>query len=396
MSAARTTLIFASLGHALFHIIVALFITLVLVLEPLWERPYDELIGLWTAGALALGLGAPIAGWLGDRFGEIGVMLAFFAGIGAAAIGCGLAEGPGGLAIWLTVMGLFGAIYHPVGTAWVVKNVARRGRSIAIVGISGSVGAAVASTVAGGLADLAGWRVAFIVPGVLALVAGAGLALCWTLGLVADRKGDAAPEPEPARLDVRRAFAVLVVTMSLTSLAYHAFSTMLPKWVERELWHGAEAGLTAVGAVVTLVYLLGATAQFVGGHYADRGLAKPIYAASFALKLAALLAASMATGWPILIAAIVVVFVFDIAAPVENVLIARYTSSRRRGLAYGLRHGIAIVVAPLGVQLVALLFDPATGFSGLLQLLAALVAVMLLAALLLPGERRAGAASAAA
>lgn len=387
MHVARLTLIFASLGHALFHVIVALFITLVLVLEPLWGRPYDELIGLWTLGALMLGLGAPIAGWLGDRFGESRVMLAFFFGIGTAAIGCGLAEGPGGLAGWLTVMGLFGAIYHPVGTAWVVRHVKRRGQSIAIVGIAGSIGAALASTVAGGLADLAGWRVAFIVPGALALLAGTGLAACLALGLVADRVGDAAPEPEPHRLDVRRAFAVLVVTMSLTSLAYHAFSTMLPKWVERELWQGAPAGLTAVGAVVTLIYLLGATAQLIGGHYADRGLAKPVYAASFAFKLAALLAASMVGGWPMLVAAVVVVFVFDIAAPVENVLIARYTPSHRRGLAYGLRHGIAIVAAPLGVQLVALLFDPAMGFSRLLQVLAAIVAVVLVAALLLPGER---------
>jgi FSR family fosmidomycin resistance protein-like MFS transporter len=394
MNAARLTLVFAGLGHALFHIIVALFITLVLVLAPLWGRPYEELIGLWTLGALMLGLGAPVAGWVGDRFGEIRVMLIFFAGIGVASIGCGLADGAGELTLWLTVMGLFGAIYHPVGTAWVVKNVARRGQSIALVGIAGSIGAAIASTVAGGLADLASWRVAFILPGVLALLAGAALALCWLLGLVADRASDAAPEPEPARLDVRRAFAVLIVTMSLTSLAYHAFSTMLPKWVERELWAGAPASLTAVGAVVTLIYLLGATAQFIGGHYADRGMAKTVYAASFALKLAALVAASMVGGWPMLIAAVVVVFVFDIAAPVENVLIARYTASHRRGLAYGLRHGIAIVVAPLGVQLVALLFDPMTGFSRLLLVLAALVAVMLFAALLLPAERRAGVATA--
>jgi len=393
MTTPRLTLIFASLGHALFHLIIALFITLVLVLEPIWGRSYDALIALWTGGALMLGLGAPVAGWLSDRFGEVSLMLTFFLGLGAAAIGCGLAAGPGGLAFWLTVMGLFGAIYHPVGTAWVVKHAARRGRAIAIVGISGGIGGALASTVAGLLADLAGWRTAFIVPGALALAVGVALAVCWRLGLVVDRTGDAAPEPEPARGDVRRAFAVLVVTMSLTSLAYHAFSTMLPKWVARELWPGADGNLTSIGALVSLIYLLGATAQFVGGHYADRGLAKPIYAASFAFKLAALLVAAAVGGWPILLAAVVVVFVFDIAAPVENVLIARYTSSRRRGLAYGLRHGIAIVAAPLGVQLVALLFDPATGFTRLLHMLALIVAVVLLAALMLPGERRAAAAA---
>jgi MFS transporter, FSR family, fosmidomycin resistance protein len=389
-ASARPTLVFASLGHALFHIIAALFLTLVLVLEPIWQRPYDELIALWTAGALLLGLGAPLAGWLGDRFGEALVMLVYFLGIGAASIVCGLAGGTAGMATGLTLIGLFGAIYHPVGTAWVVKHAAQRGRAIAIVGISGSVGAALASIVAGGIADLAGWRMAFIVPGVLALGIGGVLALYLALGRVIDRQTDAAPTAEPDRRDMRRAFAVLVVTMTLTSLAYTAFATMLPKWIAREVvW--LDNGLTAVGAMVTLVYLAGATAQLLGGYYADRGMAKPVYAASFALKLVALIAATAFTGWPIIIAAIVVVFVFDIAAPVENVLIARYAPTRRRGLAYGVRHGIAIVAGPLGVQLVAWTFDAQTGFDRLLYALAGIVAVVLAAALLLPGERRAAA-----
>ncbi len=102
--------------------------------------------------------------------------------------------------------------------------------------------------------------------------------------------------------------------------------------------------------------------------------------------------AAATTGWPVVAAAVVVSFVFDLSAPVENVLIARFTSSRRRGLAYGLRNGIAIVAGPLGVQLVAWLFDETTGFDALLLVLAALVLVILAAALLLPAEREAVAA----
>jgi MFS family permease len=383
---------FASLAHALFHIIAALFMTLVLVLEPLWQRPYDELIALWTGGALLLGLGAPIAGWLGDRIGETVVMLVFFFGIGAASIVCGLSDGPAGMTVGLTLIGLFGAIYHPVGTAWVVKHAAHRGRAIAVVGISGSIGVALASTIAGGIADLGGWRMAFILPGTLALGGGVALALLRLRGRANDRDSDAAPAAEPDRRDIKRAFLVLVVTMTLTSLMYTAFGTMLPKWMAREI-PALGSSLTAVGLVVTLIYLVGASAQWLGGHYADRGLAKLIYAGSFALKLAALLAATTIAGWPVVLAAIVVVWVFDIAAPVENVLIARYVPTRRRGLAYGVRHGIAIVAGPLGVQLVALLFDARRGFDHLLYALAAIAALMVFAALLLPGERRVPAAA---
>ncbi|WP_282604819.1 hypothetical protein [Pelagibius sp. Alg239-R121] len=52
-SAAGSVLVFASLGHALFHGLVALFLTLVLVLEAIWQGPSDELLGPWTRGAFA-------------------------------------------------------------------------------------------------------------------------------------------------------------------------------------------------------------------------------------------------------------------------------------------------------------------------------------------------------
>ena len=384
----RLVMVFACFGHAWFHVLVALFLTLVLVLEPVWQRPYDELIGLWTAGALLLGLAAPLAGWLSDRWGEARMMAVFFLGIGAATILCGLSDGPPLLMAGLGLIGLFGAIYHPVGTAWVVKHAAKRGRSIAVLGICGSIGAAAASLIAASLADLFDWRAAFILPGGLAVAAGAALAWALVTNRVVERQTDVLCEPEPSRRDVRQAFTVLAVTMSLTTVVYYAVTTMLPKWLERQVGADLGSGLLGIGALVTLVYLLGATAQFVGGHFADKGAAKRVYVASYGLKLAALLLALAVSGWPVVAAAVVIVFVFDIAAPVENVLIARFTSSRRRGLAYGIRNGIAIAAGPLGVQLVSWMFDEATGFDPLLVVLAGFVLVILLAASFLPGDRR--------
>src|SRR5262249_8747412 len=155
-------------------------------------------------------------------------------------------------------------------------------------------------------------------------------------------------------------------TSTLTSVIYYAFSTILPKWMEREVGMALGDGLLGIGALVTAIYLIGSVAQFFGGHMADRGLAKPLYVASFALQCASLVVALLSGGWPVVLAASVVVIVFDIAAPVENVLVARYAPKGRRGLAYGIRSGIAIVAAPLGVQLVALLIEPSGGVGRLL------------------------------
>ena len=380
-------LIFACLGHVCFHVLVGLFLTLVLVIEPIWQRPYEALIGLWTLGALLLGLAAPLAGWLSDRWGEARLMVVYFFGIGAATVFCGLSQGPQCLALALSLIGLFGAIYHPVGTAWIINHAAQRGRSIAVLGICGSLGAAAASLVAALLSAFIGWRMAFVLPGLLSVLIGALLAAALISGRIAERHTDAVAAPAPSRTDRRRALPVLVVTMSLTSIVYHAFTTMLPKWIERELGEQLGAGLLGVGATVTLVYLLGATAQLVGGHLADKGMAKGVYVASYGLKLVAVLTALSVSGVPVVAAAAVILFVFDLAAPVESVLIARFTSSSRRGLAYGLRNGIAVAAGPLGVQLVSWLFDAASGFDHLLLALAGLVMAILLAACLLPADK---------
>lgn len=386
----RLVIGFTGLSHALFHIVAGLYLTLVLVLEREWQMSYSRLIELWTMGALLLGLGAPIAGWLSDRFGEARLMISFLIGMGSAGVLCGLAQSPAMLQVSLALMGLFGAVYHPVGTAWVVKNVAQRGRSIAIVGICGSTGIALASLAAGGLADLASWRAAFIVPSALMILLGTALLATYLAGKIVDRDADFSAAAEPARTDVRRVLWVLVVTMTLTSIAYHAFSALLPKWIEREI--GSQlggSGLTRIGALVTVIYLAGTVGQWICGRLADRGLLWQTYAAAFALKLAAILAAANVGGWKIVPAALVVVFVFDSVSLVENVLIARYTPSARRGFAYGVRNGIGIVAGPLGVQLVAHLFDPTLGFTRLFHVLAVITVVLLAAALFLPAERRA-------
>ncbi len=383
----RLVLMFAAAGHCLFHILVALFLTIVLALESEWNQPYDALIPLWTLGALLLGLAAPAAGWLSDRIGAGKMMVVYFLGIGVSTMLCGFVEDPTGLMAGLALVGLFGAIYHPVGTAWVVRNARARGKAIATVGIFGGVGTAFAALIAGGLMDLIDWRAAFIVPGLVTVALGLLLFALLRSGTIVERAEDLTPQPEPQRGDVRRAFLVLVTTMSLTTVLYYAFTTLLPKWLEGALGAQLGEGFLGLGLTITAVYLLGSCSQFLGGHLSDRGFAKQAYVWSYVLKLAALMAAYAAGGWLVLPVAVIVVFAFDIGAPVENVLIARFTPSHRRGLAYGVRNGLAIVAAPLGVELVALLFDPVTGFDTLFLVLAGFVVVVLLAATALPADR---------
>lgn len=382
-------LAFVALGHALHHIVTALFMTVVLVLTPLWQRPYDELIALWTFGALLLGLGAPLSGWLADRYGARALMVIFYVGLGLASVAAGLSRDPLEMELALAAMGLFGSIYHPVGTAWIVANAHQQGRAIALVGFCGGVGVAAASLVAGGLTDLAGWRSAFIVPGLVMVAVGAVLAIGIVRGAVPERALDIAGAATSGRGSMRSAVVVLMVAMCLHAVAWHAYTTMLPKWLGREVAGLLGPSLASLGLLVGLVYLAGTLSQFVGGHLADRGYLKEVYVASFALKLGALALAMTSAGPAVVPMAILVAFMFDLGSPVENILIARFAPSGRRGLAYGLRHGVAIVAAPLGVQLVAWAYSEEAGFRTLFLALLAITAAILLVALALPPSSRA-------
>lgn len=390
---ARLVVLFASAGHFLHHVLTGLFLTLAVLLERAWERPYAEIIALWTLGAMLIGLGAPAAGWLADRFGHARMMAVFYLGAGLSAVAAGMVTGPSGMAAALAAIGLFGAIYHPVGMAWVsmVAPIGIRGRIMGWLGIAGSFGVALAAVIAGGLAALAGWRAAMILPGIVTMGGGLLLVMAIAAGRVAAAPAHAAQAAAagPGAPDQRAPFgvlAVLAVTFSLGSVVYAAFSTALPKWLSDTL--ALEAGEAArLGLIVGATLLVGSVGQLVGGRLADRLPFKWLYVGTFALKLVPLALAGVLGGPAAVLAAAVIGFTFDMSAPVENLLLARYSSGRRRGLAFGMKFAMGFAAAPLGVNLVAWAYADGAGGSGaLFAILAGLTAAMLAAALLLPRE----------
>jgi FSR family fosmidomycin resistance protein-like MFS transporter len=392
-ASSRLAIAFSCIGHFLHHVLTGLFLTLVIVLERVWERPFDELIGLWAMGAFLIGAGAPLAGWLADRFGHDRMMASFFLGAGAATIAAGLTAGPGTMTLALCGLGLFGAIYHPVGLAWVTQAapLATRGRVMGLVGIAGSLGVAAAALVAGGLAALFGWRVALMLPGAVTLATGMVLAILIALGRfsavghVTTATGHRAPPddvatPERTPLVV---MAVLFVTLACGSILFNAFSTAAPKWLSEAL---GTTDMARIGALVGLVFLFGSIAHLIGGWLADRVPLKPLYVASFAVKLPLLLVAGLVGGWQAVAVAAAFTMVMDIGVPAENLLLARYSSGRRRGLAFGIKYAMGFIAAPLGVGMVAALHGVADlGFLAMFLVLAGLTLAMLLAALALPG-----------
>ena len=383
----RLVVVFACIGHATMHILTGLYLTVVIGLGEVWTMPYDELIRLWTLGSLMVGLGAPLAGWLGDRWSPSKIMVVFFLVTGGGAMAAGLVDGPAGMVVALAALGIGASIYHPVAFAWIVRHSVKRGRTMGIVGICGSLGVAVAATIAASLTDWFDWRAAFLVPGVVSILAGVALGAAIALGIVVDRDVDRVPHPAPERADLKRAFIVLTVTMVCGGLIFNAMQTALPKWFDEEMTGLTGGAMLGVGGLVTLVYTIGAFSQVVGGHLADRLPLKTVYIGGLMLQVPLLVLMAGLAELPLLLAATVAIFVGGGLLPAENLLLARYTPGHRRGLVFGLKFILAFGVAPIAVELVAYGYRLVGGFAVLPWIFGAIGLVAVIAASTLPRGR---------
>src|SRR5215469_1438974 len=384
---AGLALAFSSVGHFFAHLLMLLYPTVLLVLEGHWGMSYGELLSLSLGGFVLFGLGALPAGWLGDRWSAEGMMVVFFVGTGGAAIATGLTDGPAALAVGLGVIGLFGSIYHPVGTAWLVRNARNRGRALGVNGIAGSIGLAAGAFVAGALAQAIGWRAAFIIPGALCAVTGAILLCCVRGGSIVAAAFDRRPEPDASRDDVVRTFIVLSFTMLADGTIAQAIPVALPKAFAAGLTGLTDGGTLDAGGFVTLVFLVSATAQLTGGWLADRFPMKAVYVVAWAAQVPLFILAAQARNLPLLGAIMAATYLGVLSIPAENALLARYTPPRWRATAFGAKFLLALGVSTIGVKLVAVIYDGAGGFAPLWLTLAGCAGFVAVAGLFLPGRR---------
>ena len=386
---ARLSLGFSCVGHTYSHLVAPIFFVVALTLEDEWGLTHGETVALIIVSNVLYGAAAPLAGWLGDRWSSVGMMVFFFLGTGAGMVLTGLADSAVAVAVGLAVTGLFASIYHPVGIAWLIRNAVNRGAALGISGFFGGAGPALAALLAGALTDWISWRAAFLVPGGAMLATGVVFFALVYRRLVVESKADRRVQAPVSREDTVRAFVVLSITMICSGLIYQATLAGLPKLFSERLGTAAGEGILGVGALVALVFMVGGTMQIVAGYLADRFPLRAVYVLCFALQVPTLLLAGHLGGTLLVVVSVAMVSANWSSQPAENSLVATYAPSRWRGLIYGLKFVIAFAFCGFfGVKLEGVIYDMTGGFTWLFSVLAAISAVAVAAGLLLPPERQ--------
>jgi len=385
----RLVLIFSSTGHFFFHYLVAMYFTIVLSLANDWHQPFHDLIELWTPAFILIGLAALPAGRLADIWSSAGMLVVMFIGMGLACAASGLAQNAWQLLVLMGGIGLFAAIYHPVGISWLVRGSAEHtGKKLAINGIFGGLGAAAAGGITGLLLEYSGWRAAFMVPGVVCLLVGMAMLWCvWSgrlneVGSDGDRQG----EKKQQKGGALGAFLILLIPMFTIGLIYNTTQALMPKLFEERLADLLDGNMAKIGAMVSAVYVVGAVMQLFGGWLADRFPLKTVYLWCWIFQIPLLLLIASSDN-KLLFALVVGLVVFNTAAlPAENMLLSRFAPQRHHGLAFGIKFVLAFGAGPIGVELIALVREATGSFDLLIYGLGVSAAVTSIAVMLVPRE----------
>ena len=119
------------------------------------------MIALGTASFIAFGVFSLPAGWLADRWSRRNMMALFYFGCGVSLLAAAFSPTLIVLAGALFLLGMFAAIYHPVGMAMLIEASKARGRTLAFNGVCGNLGVALAAGITAFIASYFTWRAAF-------------------------------------------------------------------------------------------------------------------------------------------------------------------------------------------------------------------------------------------
>ncbi len=383
--------LFLNAGHFLDHFFLLIFATVAaLSLAGEWSMEYAELIPYATPGFVAFGVGAIPAGWIADRWSREGMLGVFFVGIGITSVMAGFVTTPLQLGIVLTLLGCMAAIYHPVGLAMVVHGRKRAGMALAVNGVYGNLGVAFAALATGFLIDLAGWEMAFIIPGILSVAVGiAYLAFVAASGAEAiyphsatEKDGDGSAGAGTERV-VARVLGVVMVTTAIGGLIFQSTTFALPKVFEEAL-SSVTSSASAIGGWAFIVLAVAGCAQIVVGYLVDR-MSVPLLFGIICAGQGLLFVVMAGVGGyaAVAVSCLFMLLVFG-QIPINDVIIGKVVKAGWRSRAFALRSFVTFTVMATAIPMIAWLHG-GWGFPALFAVLAAVSAVSCVAIAALRG-----------
>ncbi len=346
MNTEDRTIIAISASHGIMHAYLVLLPAMIPILG-------GELGDIATVGMLA-SLVSLFYGWLSlpvgfiaDRYSKKMLIMGSMILCGGASLIIGLSPSIPIAAIGLIILGIGASLYHPCGYAHMaLVSDESRGRYMGYQGLGGDMGMAVSYLTSSLLGARFGWRVTFIIWGIIGFVMAAiDFVVAEDIETSVPKDGHAGPVETLRKMFNTADRRTLIITLGivvLSGMLWTGVSSFIMAFIEEQ------KGISFViaGGLSTLKYTVGAFAQILGGELSDKLGRKRLLMfgyAGFALSLLGFVLSP--SSLPVLVLIVVVLgFTFFITQSPMNALLGDLAQKDTVGVTYGvnftLKYGI--------------------------------------------------------
>ncbi len=327
-----------------------------------------------TAFLIGMGLSSVPSGLAGDRYGTERVLVVCFGLMALGAVSCGLAESYTGFVMAQALLGVAAGLFHPAGLGLLSLSVEsdKLGEAMGRFGVMGSVGMI---TVPFLMNSPLGWRAGFY-----GLAVAAAVMVVVSLGLIskgvlcdhrlrpASSSAQGVPEAEaPTTSGLTVALVLLLGAMSVNAFLGAGWETIFPETIK-------DVGLVVINnqAIASGILVVGGIGQYVGGILAKDAMAASRYAVILVLQCLVLLGTATAIDRSAMPFMLLGSFAFfnTMTMPIENRILAGYTSTRRRSTAFAMKFLVALLIAAPAPFIAAGLYNGAADSQAVYRFLA--------------------------
>ncbi|MEK9760932.1 MAG: MFS transporter [Candidatus Puniceispirillum sp.] len=376
--------IYLNISHFLDHFIMLIFAKAAYDAGRYFSLSYDQMIVYGAAGFVLFGGVAPLAAQLAERYSRSLLMVIFHFGIGIAAILAGLAQTIWQLTTAIAVIGIFAAIYHPVGIPMLIKSNRRIGFRLGINGVFGNMGVAAAPLVTGLLLTVGDWRWCFILPGLFCL----GYGMAFTRAL----KTESTPSTEKRQAAAesfapnwQRALAAMALTTVAGGFIFGAMTFVVPRYFEISMTN-LSTSVAVTGLLASVVYAVASFSQMAVGWLIDRHSPKLVLLAMALGQVLFIYLASQFSDLALFFAMLLAMsFVFG-QIPITDTILSRYVPDVWRGRVMSVKFMLNLTVGASVLPVCGVILQAGYAMTSLFAMMSAIAVLVALAALVLPQQ----------
>ena len=374
--------IWLNISHFLDHFIMLVFAKAAYDAGRYFGMSYEEIIVYGVAGFVLFGGMAPVAAQLADRYSRSLMMVVYHFGIGIAAVLAGLAQSVWQLGAAIGLIGVFAAIYHPVGIAMLIKSNRSIGFRLGINGVFGNMGVAAAPLIIGLLLTVGDWRLCFMASGLFCI----GYGVVFILALVEE----AAPAGK-AKSKMATGFAPgwkmalgsMLLSTASGGFIFGAMTFVVPRYFEISL-PNVSTSVAITGLLASIVYAAASFSQIGVGWLIDRVAPKWVL---FSIGIGQVIFVALAarfTDYALFFAMLVAMcFVFG-QIPITDTILSRYVPDNWRARVLSVKFMVNLTIGATVLPICGAILQSGYEMAALFTVMSILAVFVVIAGALLP------------